>query len=234
MRFDGGDLRRLTPAGFATAWPSWSPDGRRLVFVHPLGAHSGGEPDLYVVGDDARGFRLLVRGGDDPAWSPGGERIAYSASLWTRIDTVAPNGGNVQAATDSHDDCELYTQPAWSPDGERLAFTADTAGGECGGLGYLGVTRGQGGHGVLVPLRLKEPDWAPDGRRIAASWYDGAAWRIGIYDVRTRRLLRGLGRGRHPRFSPDGRSVVFVRDRGPSSELTIVNVDGSGLRPLTR
>ena len=175
-----------------------------------------------------------MHGGDDPAWSPGGDRIAYSTRLWTRIDTVAPDGSDVRVATDSHDDCELYTQPSWSPDGEQLAFTADTAGGECGGLGFVGATRGQGGHRVLIGRRLEEPDWSPDGRRLAVSWYDGAAWRIGIYDVGTRRLVDGLGRGRHPRFSPDGRSVVFVRDRASSSELAVVNVDGSALRLVTR
>ncbi len=60
-------VRRLTNSGGAQ--PSWSPDGSQLAFVR--------RNDIYIVAEDGRGSRLLVRDAGDPAWSPDGRLIAF-------------------------------------------------------------------------------------------------------------------------------------------------------------
>jgi Tol biopolymer transport system component/imidazolonepropionase-like amidohydrolase len=42
----------------------------------------------------------------------------------------------------------------------------------------------------------------------------------------------GVALNYHPRFSPDGREIVFVSDRGGQDNLWVMNADGSSPRPL--
>jgi Tol biopolymer transport system component len=56
--------------------PSWSPDGRKLLFA----SHHDGNPEIYVVNADGSGQRRLTRDpaeDTDPSWSPDGREIAF-------------------------------------------------------------------------------------------------------------------------------------------------------------
>ena len=56
--------------------PSWSPDGRRIVFL----SRRDGDKELYIVSADGSGQRRLTRDARFfaiPAWSPDGRKIAF-------------------------------------------------------------------------------------------------------------------------------------------------------------
>ncbi len=64
-----GTEKRLMTLPIHAEWPTWSPDGRRLVFVGGQGA----DIDIYLVNRDGRGLKNLTnRSGWDlyPAWRP--------------------------------------------------------------------------------------------------------------------------------------------------------------------
>ncbi len=76
-------------------------------------------------------------------------------------------------------------------------------------------------------------DLAPDGRTIVFDIL-GDLYTIPATGGAATRITSGSGFDGQPRFSPDGKSIVFVSDRSGSENLYLVNPDGKNLRPLTR
>lgn len=109
--------------GFETTSPSFSPDGKQIVFMSPRPL----TPQLYSVNVNGTGLRLLTpvvagkrsyRTGAD--WSPAGDEIAFQQQngdfqVWTirvkdRLMTQLTNEGENE-------------DPAWAPDGRHLSIT---------------------------------------------------------------------------------------------------------------
>jgi Tol biopolymer transport system component len=76
-------------------------------------------------------------------------------------------------------------------------------------------------------------DLAPDGRMIVFDLL-GDIYTLPIAGGSATRITSGSGFDGQPRFSPDGKSIVFVSDRSGSENLYLINPDGKNLRPLTR
>src|ERR1700754_137713 len=89
-----------------------------------------------------------------------------------------------------------------------------------------------------IPINVDEGTWmdldvSPDGRTIAFDLL-GDIYTMPIGGGTPTRIAEGLAYEVQPRFSPDGRRIAFVSDRGGGDNIWIMNVDGSDKRPLTR
>jgi TolB protein len=131
---DGSDLRQLTVnTEGVDVEAAWSLDGSRIVFVR----NSGGPIDLWVVAADGGEPTPLTRYGleaggfpESPAWSPNGDRIAFTANpeadrkafehdvprdVWVMNGDGSGPGPVLETPNDER-------SPAWSPDGSKLVF----------------------------------------------------------------------------------------------------------------
>lgn len=118
---DGGSARlvaRLARPGVDSAYgPQSSADGKWIAVV---ASTESGASALYAVRSNGTGLHLVARGGDAPAWSPTGERLAFADGRG--IVVVDFRTGRRRRLADTGLDDPADVGPAWSPDGERILY----------------------------------------------------------------------------------------------------------------
>lgn len=225
--------------------PRWSPDGALASYLHSR----NGEGRLIVV-PSAGGPELQIStdppaqpggsyGGGYYDWSPDSRALVYLASdgkLWI----VPARGGRSRRLAEGEG---RQRAPSWSPDGRSIAYVWETAEWSAVAMADLsdGATpawpRRVSGQADFV----QDAAWSPDSRFLAWHEWDvpNMPWdgsRIVVADRSTgeRRVVAGGDEvaTAQPRFSPDGRYLAFLCDRGGWLNLWIANADGSGARPL--
>ena len=165
-----GTGRRRLPTGTTSAyWPSWSPDGSRIVFATAPRPHLIVQHDtrfapkrirsnLYTTRTDGSDRTLLARAGSAPSWSPDGKLIAYEATCGIRL--VTPKG--IDETPNSSGACPhigVPGEPLWSPDRTQLAIgtTDGTWLMRPDGTALHRATTASG----IGPLSVGRPAWAP-------------------------------------------------------------------------
>ncbi len=75
-------------------------------------------------------------------------------------------------------------------------------------------------------------DVSPDGRTLVFD-LSGDLYTLPIGGGTATRITHGMGFDSQPRFSPDGKTLVFVSDRDGAENLWLADSDGSNPRALT-
>jgi hypothetical protein len=239
MNADGGNARAVTQMQDGACQPAWSPDGKRLVFVSPCKARQDQYPgsSLFMINPDGSGMQSLATtpGGDfDPAWSPDGKQIAFTSLRDGRphiyLYTLADDKSVRLSPLPVYDQ-----QPAWSPDGKRLAFTTSRQ-------GHLQVwtmdADGKNAHefskfdGGLASM----PVWGADGQII---YFSEGEYQPGLIAKRIDDPINEfpIGAGVHPvyfpRFSPDGRWLIFEGNIDDKPGFFRMTPNGTNLSRIT-
>jgi Tol biopolymer transport system component len=173
-----------------------------------------------------------------PAISPDGRNLVYVARDGENNDTdiflVRVGGANPINLTADHDGWD--TAPAFSPDGEQIAFASQREG---GGLFVMGAT---GESPRRVADEGTHPDWSPDSTQLVAATEQVADpysrqtdSRLFIVDVAsgTTRDLPVNEDGVGPRWSPDGRRILYWNEIGGQRDLWTIPADGGTPTAIT-
>lgn len=247
-----GSVRALTANRTDDFGGVWSPDGRTIAFV----SNRDGDDDIFTVRADGTGLRQLTRNGvlrggvpvmdHAPAWSPDGRHLAFASNRdggEMEIYRMRADGSAQVRLTRTARHVTDHA-PSWSPGGGFIVFSSDRVAHDnvelyrmrWDGTAVTRLTRTAAG------VDDNAPDVSPDGRRIAFS----STRSRGQHDVFTmasdgRDVRRLTGDPTlddvFPKWTPDGRSVVFATFAGPegvpSADVWAVRADGSERRRLT-
>jgi Tol biopolymer transport system component len=185
--------------------------------------------------DISRATRLLTvtsmpGAEEDPSLSPDGNFVAFtwnggeapglSSDLWVK----AVDGDALRRLTNTRDAHEKW--PAWSPDGRVIAFTRIT-----NGLPSIFTVSALGGPEQLIG-EGSDATWFPDGRSlVVSSRRPDRRFSLVQHAVETgaRRQLTEAPEGfteEHPRVSPDGKTLAFIRTGNGRSAVLLVPMSG--------
>jgi len=217
----------------------WSPDGKSIAFSGPSG--------LYAVTIDNSTVRRITTAppqSEDwgPQFSPDGRDLLFVRNhqvgqpneLWI---TPATGGEGARLLTERG---TIDSPAQWSYDGRSVIFSSNRT-----------------GHPALYRAPLDAPDSSVEISQAGSPAWDPTVSRRG-YRLAYERLLRSLSiwqldlsdsaktepylvvsstsdtdQGPAPQFSPDGKRLAFMSDRGGTMEIWIANRDGSNPFQLT-
>lgn len=194
--------RRITRNGAYDGFPSWSADGKRIVFVSDRG--NRGNSDIYVMDADGKNVKRLTRGGGQdlyPSFSPDGKRIAFSTNrdgAESEIYVVGVDGKALKRLTRTAKYVDDVA-PRFSPDGRWIVFSSNRV-----------------AFANYEIFRIR----SSDGGAIRRLTFHGG-------DV-----PGDPGDDLLPSYSPDGKRIVFVSDREPRYGIWTMNADGGDLRKV--
>ncbi|MCG3159868.1 MAG: Tricorn protease [Acidobacteria bacterium] len=233
---------RFTDGGAKEMWPMWAADGKRIYFV----SDRGGAQNVWVKdlrGEAGGAAKQITKFKDGrtlwPSISYDGKLIVFERNfkIW-KLDTgsgaaseiaITRRGAPAGPAVERVNVSGQLRDLALSPDGKKVAFVAHgeifAASAKDGGEATR-VTRTHSAESHIV--------WAPDSRKIAYVSDREGAFNIYSYDFTTNTeapLARGVGNNYTPSFSPDGKTLAFIRD---GRELRAVDLETKQERLLAK
>jgi TolB protein len=239
-RAEGPKLVRITHDGDLKQRPSWSPDGKSLVY-----ARHRGDAITLILRELSTGTESRLTSGKSPEYdavfSPDGQSLLFA------YDKISPNQGDIdvqkillkdrsQTAVAASDKGLSHEEwPCWSPDGKRIAFTSTRDGNQevyvanADGTGRVRVTSD--------PALDAHPAWSPDGNTLAFAtnrWGDLEIALVKPDGLDLRRLTHSRGLDDYPAWSADSKQLAHTSNRDGNLEIYRTPVDGGPPTNLTQ
>jgi TolB protein len=279
MCFALAALLLLTACGPAGSPAPESPTAGVLPLGEPTPRPAGPAPTVVSEGAGLPGRLLFVRSGDlwlwqgehgsqltaggdayQPAWSPGGERIAYikRGESYSDLMLMPAAGGEALQLTQNGSsepptsferiyDVVWAFYPAFSPDGAELAFVSQY-GPPFGSpatdyhLALFSAPAGAGGNRTLLYAddagHVGRLAYAPDGATIVFAFGPAGAgipqlYRYDTVAAAAAPIPEAPEQSYDPVFSPDGQWLVFAARDGSATDLFAMPAAGGAPVRLT-
>jgi uncharacterized protein YgiM (DUF1202 family) len=190
-----------------------------------------GVDNIYRVSASGGTPQVIVEQGRQPNLTADGSQLAYQSTDGTAlgIRSLSLSSNRSTQYSGAPED----SLPSWRPGGGTLIYASNREGDRA----YrLYVTSG-GGNEVQLD-RGTEPDWHPTRDLIVYRGCDNTGARCGLWTMQSdgtnKQQLTDDSSDSRPRWSPDGRSVVFMsRNRDSNWEVYSVDVASGDVERLT-
>jgi Tol biopolymer transport system component len=237
LRRDGSPAtyERLVDLNGRNAWPMWMPDGRQLYFM----SDRGGAQNIWTTAPGGKSRQVTKFSTGRVLWPSigyDGKAVVFEHDfkIW-QLDTKSGEAyalpislvGSAASPEIQHLTLTQFNDLTLSPDARKVALIGH-------GEIYVASAR-DGGESVRVtrtPGAESQVTWAPDSLRVAYLSPRDAVNHVFVYDFSHHaetQLTHDALPDQGPRFSPDGKSIAFVRDR---KELRVVDPEAKQERLL--
>jgi TolB protein len=256
QRVDSKTAQQLTDGKGYDYQPDWSPDGKSVVYVSYL--HDAME--LWMLDLATGNTKQLTKSAAvnvEPRWSPDGQKIVFVSTVYhgrfhifvmNAAEESAEGKASIVRLTEEtkstlpryyYAEYDTEINPSWSRDGKEILFVSNR--GHIYGTGGFCRMRAEPGaeaheiHYEETTWKAR-PDFSPDGTKILYSSYLGGQWHqlwlMPAAGGDAFPISYGEWDETYAHWSPNGKHIVFISNRGGTPELWLQDFPGGAQRHL--
>jgi TolB protein len=256
QRIDSNTAQQLTDGKGYDYQPDWSPDGKSVVYV----SYEHDAMELWMLDLATGNTKHLTKNAAvnvEPRWSPDGTRIVFVSTeyhgrfhifVMSAVEESAEGKASIVRLTEEtkstlpryyYAEYDTEINPTWSRDGKEILFVSNR--GHIYGTGGFWRMRAEPGaeareiHYEETTWKAR-PDFSPDGTKILYSSYLGGQWHQLWLMPATGGDALPISYGEwdetYARWSPNGKRIGFISNRGGTPELWLQDFPSGAQRHL--
>ncbi|PYT00032.1 MAG: hypothetical protein DMF63_08665 [Acidobacteria bacterium] len=246
MNLDGSGVVQLTTGGNSFFYPTFSPDGSKILFIENVGSNGG--KDIFSINPDGTGLTRLTFDEaykESITYSPDGSKIVFSKEFEFapgfksfELYVMNSNGSNIVRLTDSFTRDDFAA--VFSPDGTKIAFASNGSADDDRAIDVMNL---DGSNRMRLVNNASTPSFSLDSGKIIFTKYSaGGSEPYDVYQINSDgtnavNLTNTADVSEFTSsYSLDGTKILFSRrppGPGEKSQVFAMNSDGSNIQRIT-